>query len=280
MPSVRLEDDATMHYADDDFADPWLPHETVVLVHGFAESDAAWFAWVPPLGRRFRVIRPDLRGFGRSTVPADPASYPWSPANFARDLVTLLDGLELPAAHIVGSRVGSAVSLQLAAEHPDRVLTLSLVSGLARSGHLRGLTSADGSRIPLNDFSDHIRRGGAAAWMANTGRSRLGSGVSDAQLDWWNALMSQSDDGVCAAVIAAATQIDLIESLPRITAPTLVLASAESQAQTVEATREWQERIAGSELQVLDGDSPHLAAERPEDCAARVLDFIGRRHPT
>ena len=67
MPTLRLAADSEMHYLVDDFTDPWRTPETVLLLHGNAESSAAWYAWVPVLARHLRVVRPDMRGFGTST---------------------------------------------------------------------------------------------------------------------------------------------------------------------------------------------------------------------
>ena len=70
MPSVRLSPGLEMHYRVDDFTDPWTTPESILLLHGNAESGASWYRWVPVLGRQFRVVRPDMRGFGRSTPMA------------------------------------------------------------------------------------------------------------------------------------------------------------------------------------------------------------------
>ena len=67
MPTMRPTPDLTMHYEIDDFTDPWHDKETILLLHGNAESSAAWYGWVPHLARRYRVVRPDMRGFGAST---------------------------------------------------------------------------------------------------------------------------------------------------------------------------------------------------------------------
>lgn len=67
MPITRISPDLEMHYMVDDFTNPWREAETVLMLHGNGESSAAWFAWVPHLARRFRVVQPDMRGFGAST---------------------------------------------------------------------------------------------------------------------------------------------------------------------------------------------------------------------
>src|SRR5262245_22116409 len=75
MPTARVADDLEMHYLIDDCTDPWSEPQTVLLLHGSSESGAVWFGWVPHLARHFRVVRPDMRGFGAST--AMPRDYPW-----------------------------------------------------------------------------------------------------------------------------------------------------------------------------------------------------------
>ena len=65
MPSLRVAPDLDMFYLIDDYTDPWKKSESVLMLHGLAKSSAAWFAWVPYLARHFRVVRPDMRGFGQ-----------------------------------------------------------------------------------------------------------------------------------------------------------------------------------------------------------------------
>jgi pimeloyl-ACP methyl ester carboxylesterase len=271
--AVTLEPGLTLHVEVDDFADPWAERETVVLLHGFAESGRAWFAWVPHLARRYRVVRPDLRGFGASSVPPDAASRTWSPQEFAADIAGVLDALEIDRAHVVGARVGCAVGIALAAADPARVATLSLVSGLARGAQIRGLRN-EGAQVGLDDFAERIRAEGTAAWFARTGRSRLGSAPSEAQVAWWSELMAGTDEGACIGMMRAAAQLDLYPLLGQVQAPTLVLAAQDSAVQDIEATREWQRRIPGSTLEAFPGDSPHLAATHADECAARVLAFM------
>jgi 3-oxoadipate enol-lactonase len=262
-----------LHVEIDDCADPWREHETVVLLHGFAESSAAWFAWVPHLARRYRVVRPDLRGFGASPVPPDAATREWSVVELAEDVALALDRLKIDRAHIVGARVGCAVGVALAAAQPQRVVSLSLVSGLARGAQIRGLDSG-GDRVGLGDFADRIRAEGTRAWFARTGRSRLGSSPSEAHVAWWSELMARTDEGVCIGMMRAAARLDVFDLLPRVSAPTLVLAAERSAVQDIDATREWQRLIPRSVLHTVPGDSPHLAATHPDECARSVLDFI------
>ena len=76
MPSVKTSSYLKMHYEIDDFTDPWSKPESILFLHGNSESGTAWYAWVPHLSRNFRLVRPDMRGFGQSTPM--PRDFPWS----------------------------------------------------------------------------------------------------------------------------------------------------------------------------------------------------------
>src|SRR5262249_57472553 len=76
MPTLHIPPSLDLHYLVDDYTDPWRTSGTILLLHGNAESSAAWYAWVPQLAHRYRVVRPDMRGFGASTPM--PRDFPWS----------------------------------------------------------------------------------------------------------------------------------------------------------------------------------------------------------
>src|SRR2546425_3651465 len=77
MPTFPIPPTLDMHYEVDDYTDPWRPPATVLMLHGNAESGAAWYGWVPHLVPWYRVVRPDMRGFGASTPM--PRDFPWAP---------------------------------------------------------------------------------------------------------------------------------------------------------------------------------------------------------
>ena len=96
-----------------DFTDPWRPAPTIVLVHGLAESGIAWYGWVPHLARRFRVVRPDLRGFGRSTPMA--REFPWSLDGLAADIAALTAKLGCAPVQAMAAQASQAASGKRAA---------------------------------------------------------------------------------------------------------------------------------------------------------------------
>lgn len=99
----------------------------VVLCHGFPELAFSWRHQVYPLAEAgFRVLVPDMRGYGDSSRPADPDGY--DALTLAADLVGLLDALGLADAVFVGHDWGASVVWNLALAHPDRVRAVAGLS--------------------------------------------------------------------------------------------------------------------------------------------------------
>src|SRR4029079_13981914 len=73
MGKVEIRPGVWMAYEDHWCGEPWTVPQTVVMIHGNSESSCAWTCWVPHLARHYRVVRPDLPGFGASPEPADSA---------------------------------------------------------------------------------------------------------------------------------------------------------------------------------------------------------------
>src|ERR1700733_15349177 len=99
----------------------------VVLIHGSGPGVTAYANWrlvLPVLAERFRVLAPDMAGFGFSERPekADYGVDLW-----VEQLVGFLDALGIERASVVGNSFGGAIALRLAAHHPDRVGKLVLM---------------------------------------------------------------------------------------------------------------------------------------------------------
>ena len=97
----------------------------VVLIADWAHDTGSWFRVLPPLREAgWRLVRYDLRGQGRSDVPADGD---YSLAAHREDLLRLLDGLGIERAHLVGTGLGAAIALGFAREHPERSLSVAAI---------------------------------------------------------------------------------------------------------------------------------------------------------
>lgn len=100
----------------------------LILLHGYPQNGMCWSRVAPALAARFRVIIPDLRGYGQSAAPPDDADHTtYSKRRMAQDIVDLMDHLVVPQAHILGHDRGARVSYRLALDHPGRVARLGII---------------------------------------------------------------------------------------------------------------------------------------------------------
>lgn len=260
MPTIALRPGVTMAYEDHWFGAPWTTPETIVMIHGNSESSRAWCQWVPHLAGQYRVIRPDLLGFGASSAPAD---YGFTAPELAADIGRLLDALGIQACHLIGAKYGGSACMQFGSEQPHRLLSLCLFGSPVRG-------SGTGN-------ADAIRDKGVRQWAAETMRARLGSAASEAQLRWWaEELMGKTAQASAFGASSARIDMELDAGLSRITAPTLIVTTTESGLQSVEAVERYARRFPDARVLVLPGDSFHIAAVEPDLCARHALEFIER----
>jgi pimeloyl-ACP methyl ester carboxylesterase len=105
----------------------------VILIHGFGASLETWEPWAQALSAHYRVIRFDLAGFG--LTGADPTGN-YTDAREIKLLAEMMDQMGLPRASLIGNSLGGRIAWNFAAQHPDRVTRLVLVSpdGFASPG--------------------------------------------------------------------------------------------------------------------------------------------------
>jgi pimeloyl-ACP methyl ester carboxylesterase len=165
MPNFRPSPDLDMHYEIDNFTDPWTRPQTVLMLHGNAESGLAWWGWVPTLARHYRVVRPDMRGFGQSTPM--PRDYHWTLDRLVEDFCLLMDHLGIERFHLVGAKIGGTIARAFAARRPERVMTLTVV------GTPPPLRVGAAEKVPelIREFETH----GVEHWARENMGNRLGS---------------------------------------------------------------------------------------------------------
>jgi 3-oxoadipate enol-lactonase len=267
MSNYRVSPDLDMHYRVDDFSDPWGQPQTILMLHGNAESGLAWYAWVPKLARQYRVVRPDMRGFGEST--AMPRDYPWSLDRLVEDFRLLMDHLDVERFHLVGAKIGGTIARAFAARRPERVITLTVV------GTPPPLRAGAAERVPelIRDFETH----GVEYWARQNMGARLGGSFPPDGFEWWTKFMGRTAVSTQLGFMGTIACADIRADLPKIACPTLVITTEDSGLGTIEETRAWQQQIPDSELLVLPGNSYHVAATHADRSADATLDFITRR---
>jgi 3-oxoadipate enol-lactonase len=266
MPTFDASPDLRMHYLVDDFTDPWTEPDPLVLLHGNAESSLAWYAWVPIVARRFRVVRPDMRGYGASTPM--PRDFKWTLDVIIDDYARLMDWLGAQRFHLVGAKIGGVIARAFAARRPDRVRTLTVIGSPPplRKG---------AERIP--ELTREFEIQGVEHWARRTMAGRLGDRFPAAGVEWWIKFMGRAPLSTLVGFNASINYSDIRADVPKIACPTLVITTTQSGLASVDETRAWQQEIQGSELLVIPGNSYHVAASDAAQCAQAVLDFVARR---
>ena len=98
----------------------------VLLLHGFPETSRAWRKQIPALAERFKIVAPDLRGYGGSEKPKGIAAYRTSV--LAEDVVALIREFGVERAHVVGHDWGGGVAWTLATLHPEALERLVVLN--------------------------------------------------------------------------------------------------------------------------------------------------------
>ena len=189
--------------------------QTLLLIHGFPFDHRMWQAQLAGLSGDVRVIAPDLRGAGESEVTPGP----YSMDQYADDLVTLMDHLEVTQAVVAGLSMGGYIAFALWRRHPERVRALALLDTRAEPDTAQG-------REARNAAAYRVRQGGAAAYAdemlpkllapAGMANPRIRERVRDM-------MAAQPVDGIVAALGAMRDRPDSRPTLATISVPTLVI---------------------------------------------------------
>jgi len=264
MSKFELSHQVYIHYSDHNFSNPWDSSEAILFLHGNAESHRVWFNWIPHLARHYRVICPDMRGFGESTPM--PLDHVWSLHELVHDAIRLMDHLGIERFHLVGAKLGGTVARRFAATYPDKVLTLTLAgTPAANRGDLTERTKAW-----TLEFETH----GVARWAEQSMRSRLGAQFPDKGVQWWIDLMSKTPVSSQIGFMKVIPSSVITDDLQKIVCPTLVITTQGSALGSADEVKSWQREIKNSKLVVLPGDSYHVAASHGDECAQLMLSFI------
>ncbi|WP_026820629.1 alpha/beta fold hydrolase [Arthrobacter castelli] len=186
----------------------------VVMLHGSALSKAIWrgLGYVAALQDEFTVVRVDLRGHGTSGKPHDAGAYRME--TLTGDVVSVMDDLELPEAHLVGYSMGARVGFALAAAAPERATSLTSLGGTYRS------QAGQIEKVFFPGYLHALRTGGMQAFI--DGQQRDGSDLGSATR---TAFLANDPEAMAAYFEQSETEPGLGEDiLESMTLPTLLMA--------------------------------------------------------
>ncbi len=253
-------DDTRLHYTEQGRGAPLL------FVHGLGSSSRDWAAQVDDFAKRYRVLRVDLRGHGRS----ERGEGPYSIAQFAREVAVLLRKHAHEPAHVVGLSMGGMVALELAASAPRLLRSLVVVNSVAdmRLHSWRDVWFYVSRRLAVQALG--MRRVGRL--LARQLFVKPDQGVLRRTLvERW----AGTDKQAYLWSMDAIMRWSVADRLPRIDTPTLLVSSDEDYTPVAEK-RKMKAQMPRAELAVVHDARHALPVERPEAFNAVVDDFLRR----
>ena len=219
MPSITARDGVRLNIEVHDYTDPWREAPVLILQHGFSRSSQFWYNMIPYLARFYKVVCPDLRGLGKSSKDFDLAKG-ISVENYIADVIAIADGIGAKTFHYAGESLGGIIGMAMAAAHPDRVRTLSLLAAPLVISEWTQKTFA----FEYPTWQDALKSMGAKGWSARVNTAtRFPPGTDQAFLDWYSEETGKSDTDVLIAMSRVAAMVDAKPVLEHIQAPTLAL---------------------------------------------------------
>ena len=238
----------------------------VLFVHGLGGTNSFYQPQAEALAERFRVIRPDLEGAGRSPLSGSGAL---SIEEWARDLTALVEQLGVDDLRIVGHSMGTLIAQELAIALGDRVSALALLGGVKAPG--------DAGRTANRERAGKVRDGGMAAVAGTV----VGAATSEATRRDHperaafvrELLLRQPPEGYARSceALAAATEPDTA----KISAPMLLVTGSEDKVGAPAASEEIAGRVGqDATVRVLDDVGHWTAVEAPAEVTRELQKFL------
>lgn len=259
---------AEIHYTDEGQGMP------VVMIHGFGGSFLNWNKILPLMNRDYRIIRVDLPGFGLSDMP-EPNGAATDYIQQYRDFMTFfIDTLHLDSLYLVGNSMGGMMAWGVAADHPDRVKKLVLISA---AGYDLEKTSANAARlmkIPIMEYA--LKRGLPLSQSQGAARKVYfdHSKINPESVKNNNMIWNRDGNLHAACALASSGRYPDSALIAKVECPTLIIWGKEDQIVPVDHAYRFKRDIKNSELLIYDSCGHCAMLEMPNETAAAIKHFF------
>lgn len=243
--------------------------EPLILIMGLGADASLWAEHVKAYEKHFRCVLIDNRGAGRSDKPVGP----YTSLTMAKDVIGVMDALEIQNAHISGISMGGAIAQEIALDSPERVKSITLVSTWPKcDAYMKRIFEMFKSLIQTSDPITFGRM--LQLWIFTSGyhNSNLDDLLRREELSITNvypmpvhAFMAQCD---------ACIQHDAFERLESIGVPVLITAGDEDIFTPVRFSRSIAEKIRNSELYIIKGGGHAHHWEKLNEFNSKTLSFM------
>jgi pimeloyl-ACP methyl ester carboxylesterase len=235
----------------------------LVLLHAYPLDSSMWRAQIEFFSDRFRVITPDILGFGGS----QPAR-PWTMSQMGDELEALLDRFGIKRCTLAGLSMGGYIALPFTLSRPDRVERLVLA-------HTRARADLEPERVARNAMIEELKNAGTAILPEKMLPRLLGPNATEEVRGFVRASIERTTPEADAfAVAAMRDRSDQTERLPNLRCPTLVVAGSGDAILKVEDCRTMAEAIPQSEFAVIPRTGHLSNLEDPAAFNRVVDDFL------
>ena len=255
----------------------------VVALHGLASS-CHWYDVIAPLlSEEFRIIAPDQRGHGETTQAAN--GYDW--VTLSRDVVSLMDRLEIGQAAVLGHSWGGHVASSLAAHHPDRVNRLVMIDG----GYLDATVSPDRSWEGFSQLLSPRNVSGTRNEFLDRLSTQLADCWSDDLARIVQTMVYEDDDGFIRDILQPDNHAQVLRTmwdyppsrvLPDVTCPTLIVPAGPSPERAGSEYAQMRQAMVKSAEQALSDCRVHwipatihdIGYHKPVELASVIREFL------
>jgi pimeloyl-ACP methyl ester carboxylesterase/DNA-binding CsgD family transcriptional regulator len=275
---LRTEDDVKLAWAEAGDG-PLLVKASNWLTHlEYDRESPVWRHWIRFFSDHFRFVRFDERGCGMTDWDAADLSF----ERWVNDLELVADavGPGAPMA-LLGISQGAAACIAYAVRHPERVSHLVLYGGYSRGISVRGDTTHERVYTAIIELA-RLGWGTANPAFRQVFTSRFIPGGTDEQIGWFNELCLKTTSPENAArLLESRARIDVVDLLPRVRTPTLVLHAREDGVTPFDEGRRLAAGIPGAQFVELDSRNHVLLEDEPAWARFQqaVLDFVGIEAP-
>ena len=239
----------------------------VVFIHGYPFNRSLWNEQLDALSGSYRVVAPDLRGFGESDSPEGPATM----NRMAQDVAQLMDGLGISRAVIAGLSMGGYVALAFYKQFPSRVSALVLADTRAQGDTEEGKqTRAQQAEKALSEGMAGI----ADAMLPKLLTPETVSKRPEVVKRIRDMMLKTKPEGAAAALMGMAEREDQTEFISSINVPTLILVGREDAITPVADSETMHSKIAGSRLSVIENAGHVSNLEQTDKFNEALVGFL------
>lgn len=241
--------------------------EPLVLIHGHPFDRSMWHEQTSVFSSKYRIIAPDLRGYGESEVLSDKTML----EEFARDIAALLDELKVDEIILCGLSMGGQILFEFYRLYPQRVRALILADTFAQldDAERKQARYDTAERILSEGMHDYAKEVLPKMIAPQTIREQ-----PEVAAHVLSMMRGTSPKGAAAALRGRAERPDYTPLLPQINVPTLIVVGSADEFTPVGDAEFMRDRIPGSKMAVIEGAGHMPNFENPVEFNRVVSEFL------